>query len=708
MKNIITGQRTIEVVALDVKEELVEKQLKVVDHFLTKLNTNVPVVGRITIDKEGIKTDFVAVGNGPITNHNSVVYEKQAKNLSFKAKNARGEEVERQTKVGGDSNYRFTKSLLRLNVADAEATQITSIKAEGIVVKFGVKTITDARIVVNEKAGDESVKSLLAKGYIYYAVNSWSNSDERNGGMLLYNTLERTGTEAFKIQDEIFGGALSSKINEYNKVLPYNVLSKDIITRNGIFNAPMLKMGEIANDKFGVLIVEEKLKGVDDYTELQHKEMNKLGINIDSYTYDGGNFMSVSLIKYMFKTYLNIELTDEEALMISLQNRCDVVTTKNYGATDTDETIVVMAKNIMGKYKTTLVGNPDNIGMIIDKNSYKLMSMANVISRYKNNISINLYVLDIARYSETNTSGQLVEKFMAINAYKTMNFLRSLGKDRISMYTEDTFDTENDLKYVIDKDGNMSLNYDLLDALILTNKERVMKDRYAFEKIIQRSIRLQEAAVNKLKLPVQSLYLRALFDYSKLIQNETEYILEYDAELDAIECYNLDVLLVNKDTIEVINNKYEEDLKNGVDIVVAKTNRKLALDKVLTAVAIKYPCPGSEEFQVVRFLTLEETAERVEEKIVDEKSRELVYKMFENKGSGCILISPVNTLKNKLAGMDTDYDALALIFERELVDIVMEAERKNSCVFINTDGTVPNYSAKAKARKILEALPVME
>lgn len=683
--------------ATDIVE--METQFKIVDRFVKELFSNVPVMPRVVITKEGVQVDNILGSNGPITNHKNVKYSNQRKKIRFISVDEFGNEKVRYETVGNGTNYRYTESLIKVKVSNDLGSVLDNIKAEYVL--LNVKE-ADAKIPVNGLVDGEPVAKYLERGYVRYAVNSWSNSDERNGGILLYNADERTPDQAFKDLDEAFGGALSAKLNSYKDgKATIEKIQKDI-TRNGIFNAPMMHMGTIGNSKSGILVVKEKIRGVEDYTEAQHAEMKAMGIEIDNYTYDGQLWMAASLVKRMVKDTFGFTITDEEACALSLQSRADVLVSKTYSATDYNEVIDRIAERIKANYKYFVIGNPNKIEVIVDANGYKLMTEDHA----KNATNIKLHVLDIARHSMSNTSGQLLEKFMVKDSARVIKYLRKAAADRIDMYNHEKTEA-TDLTFAVDNNGELQIREKLTDALMIRNRKRFELDKFCMERLIYENIKLQKSAVNKLKLPVKSLFLRALFDYSKLIQGEAEYILGYDKGLDALECYSSSVTEANYYAIEEISNEFKANLANGMDIKEARRIRKAALDKILTAVTIKYPCPGSEEFQVVRFLTLEEIAERIVAKISNPKDRELVYKMFASKGDGNILISPCNTVKNKLAGMDTDYDAVAVIFEKELVDIVIESERTNTCVCIDTKGFKPEYKAKAKAKAMLDTFTTL-
>lgn len=705
MNNVLNNNKAMEALlkaeaTMAVMERNLATQERLVKSFIGKINTNVAVFPRVNITSEDITIELLAGGNTPITNHESINYINRRQELEFTITDDFGNEKKVSTKVGPTTNYRYTKSLIKVDVSDAVASDLDSIKAEYVLVKYNnLDKPVDAKIVINGRVDGVLVSEYLEEGYIRYAVNSWSNSDERNGGILLYNAEELSASEAYDRMDSIFGGALSARLRTHGYKPTMKKLAKDV-TRNGIFNAPMLHAFNFGKDaEFGILVVEDKLEGVTDYTDVQDKEMKEMGIHVDNFTFDGMAVQNAKLTQAIAKFMLGIELTEEEACMISFQSRANVLVSKTYSATEDNAVFARMCDNIKANYNTFAIGDENNLCLILDANAYKLMTKENATSAEL----IKLYILDIARYSISKTSGQLIDKFMAKDPVATIKALKRLTSENIDMYAVDKFDGNKDLVFDLRDNGSLAVQGDVVNNMIKVNTERVYSDRYAMEKVISGTIKLQEAAVKKIKLPIESLFLRALFDYSKLIQSDVEYILGYDEDNHSLEAYNLDILIAKEEIIAEIMDEYRAELEAGVEVSVAIKSRKAKLDEVLTSVVIKYPCPGSEEFQLVRFLTLEEIAERVELEIKEDADKELVYKYFSTKGSGCILLSPSNIVKNKLAGMDTDYDAVACIFEKELVDIVRNTD-EGVAAFIDTDANVPQYKANERAKKMLDKL----
>lgn len=680
-------------------EMKLNKQLTVVDAFVNELFSNAPVMPRIVVQADGTtEIQYLVAGNGPITNHKNIKYHTTAMNLIVVEKDDFDNETTKITKVGPGTNYRYTTSLIKAKVSDATANTLNAIKAESILVKYDNNNkAIDAKVSINGYCENKSTQDLVSQGYVKYAVLNWSNSDERNGGMTLYSHATMNPEEAYEFLNETSGGAFKARFESHGKEVVLKDLEKDI-SRIGMGLAPMLHGASFTKNGFGLLIVDEKITGVSDYTADVNETMDKMGIDIDNFIFDGAGFYSTDLMIHMAKKLTGIELTDEEAAMISAQKRADVVMSKTYGAFDLPEIFAAMVNVVKNRYKTYPLGNKDNIVAILDKNAYKLLTKSHAIKADE----IRLNVLDLARVSISSASTQMLEKFLSKDRTKALKVINALSTDTLNTHANGIYADESNFRFDTKKDV-LSLEGDVLSGMLKVNKERVDTDKYAMEKLIAGCLKKQESILTKLKVDIRALYLRALFEYSSLIQDETDYILSVREGM--VECYNIDAVMSNNTNGEIdeIIEQFYVNIDNGMSVEEAKEMRTKALDEILTAALIKYPCPGSEEYQLVRFLTLQEIAETIVEKISDEKSRELVFKMFSTKGSGCILIAQVNTVKNKLAGMDTDYDAVAAIFEKELVDIVRN-EAKGVAVCIDTDGTMPEYKAKEKAKSIMNNL----
>ena len=101
----------------------------------------------------------------------------------------------------------------------------------------------------------------------------------------------------------------------------------------------------------------------------------------------------------------------------------------------------------------------------------------------------------------------------------------------------------------------------------------------------------------------------------------------------------------------------------------APAMKKAEIDK---AIGVKFPKMGINEFAKFVSVTLEEIQERLaklidEGKITDETA-EIIWRIYKNTSPGVIIIPAVEILKNLLAGMDFDGDAIQLYFNSDIVE----------------------------------------
>ena len=171
-----------------------------------------------------------------------------------------------------------------------------------------------------------------------------------------------------------------------------------------------------------------------------------------------------------------------------------------------------------------------------------------------------------------------------------------------------------------------------------------------------------------------------------------------------IECFSNDILDEKKEEIKAIE-----------DSNLAAYQKKAKLDELLTAFIIKHPAPGMEEIQLVRFKTVNEIkfslAELYKAGTITKEDVDLLFQYFYFTSYGVIKIAPSNVLKHKLAGMDTDFDGVKVVFEPSLVAIVVDfyLNRKEAIanhtgrVDVTYGGVVPYIDCDKKATDLLKA-----
>ena len=214
----------------------------------------------------------------------------------------------------------------------------------------------------------------------------------------------------------------------------------------------------------------------------------------------------------------------------------------------------------------------------------------------------------------------------------------------------------------------------------------IFSDQYVTSKLLSDVSTKHEAAYRKGRVNIASMFQRALFDATYLLtEGKIDSLLKVTST-GAVECYSTDILETYAEEINAIES-------NESLTIEQKTEE---LNNILTAGVIKYPTPGTEEIEYVRFLTEKEVrtriAEYVDAGIIDANAARVVFNYFSFTSYGTIKIAADNALKHKLAGMDTDYDGVVVILERALVDILANVYAKRISVLEETTGLIATHA----------------
>lgn len=503
-----------------------------------------------------------------------------------------------------------------------------------------------------------------------YNIISWSPSNERSETALLTN-IELPIAE--DIINAISGGSIYSATRRKRKLSDLVKFSKRI----GIFGAPATETCTFGNEKYGCIIYMKEIEGPNDYSDEENEKLVRRGIVIDRNTYDGSYMISAKLIQAMFAAK-GIKISYAQALTLAPQTRASVLASKVFGEAKDDvnmkhraETLISMVdparilrveagQDVSGlnkaDYDLIIVGNPDEIGVIMDINGGKALKDITLQDIVQGNF-MN-YMLDIAKASKTKISGQMLQKFISIN--------KEAALKAYLMLMENQFDTRLGEKLR----GEVNVFNCSLAQFIIGH---VASDcQMALEEIIKTEISQTESQTKKFNVDIEALYLRALFDDAYfLTKGKINGVLGCNPYTGRLEAYSYDVELAHKEKIEAI---YADD--NIVD-------KDEAIAKLLTGVAFKYPSPSADENAIFTFLTTKQVVNRIAYMDgITKKEKQVLINDFVNTSYGVIKMAPNNTIKHRLAGMDTDYDGVAVVFEKVLVDIIVNHYNDNDGVTV--------------------------
>ena len=572
----------------------------------------------------------------------------------------------------------------RLYVATKTHTLVVYAQIENDIRKI-MKNSTDAEIkeVKNKLVdGVETMGLRITKNNKVYVANksvegthltvlNWSPSNMRSETQLMTAIKQ---DDAFKIMDEVSGGALSEAIKGKLTVAGLIKLS----ARLGILGAPSVEMVKAANEEFGYVIVLDEIKGPQDYNEETKEMLESNGIEIDDNTSDGAYCISVEMIQKSFAK-LNRILSMEKALLFAAQTRANKYFTKVFGEAKTQKNMQFRLNKLIEKYgedkvlfveagadvsnlnkedyKVIVVGNRETLGCIIDYNGGKLLKNISLQKIVEGNVTTHL--LDIAKCSETSTSGQMLAKFLIADKEATINAL-------LECMTEN-FDAE--LENMLS--GDVDAHKASLAQFIIRYVANGTENTAALEALIKEMLPRQQSMVYKNRINIKAYFQRALFDDTFfLTAGKVNSLLARNEYSGRLECYSRDV--------EV---KFAEEINEIENSNATRAEKDAKLAELLTGVAFKYPSPSSDENAIVTYVTSAQLKARInamyKAKQITRDERAILLDDFLNTSYGVTKLGADNTLKHKLAGMDTDYDGIAVVFEKKLVDILLTKYNDN-------------------------------
>lgn len=546
------------------------------------------------------------------------------------------------------------------NSTDAEIKDVKG-KLVDNVETMGLRITNKNRVYVANKAVEGT----------HLTVLNWSPSNMRSETQLMTAIQP---DDAFKIMDKVSGGALSEAMAGKLTVAGLTKLS----ARLGILGAPSVEMVKAANEEFGYVIVLDEILGPQDYNADTKKMLESNGIDIDNNTSDGAYCISVEMIQKSFAR-LGRNLSIDKALLFAAQTRANKYFTKVFGEAKTqknmqfrlnrliemygeDKVLFVEAGTNVSHlnredYKVVVVGNRETLGCIIDYNGGKLLKNISLQKIVEGDVTTHL--LDIAKCSETATSGQMLSKFLTADKEVTINALLECMSNN--------FDTalENILS------GDVNAHQASLAQFILRYVENGAENTAALEALIKEQLPQQISMVYKNRIDIKAYFQRALFDDTFfLTAGKVDSLLARNEYSGRLECYSRDVEVKFMEEINEIENS---------GLTREEKNAKLAV--LLTGVAFKYPSPSSDENAIVTYVTSAQLKARInamyKAKQITREERATLLDDFLNTSYGVTKLGADNTLKHKLAGMDTDYDGIAVVFEKKLVDILLTKYNDN-------------------------------
>ena len=550
------------------------------------------------------------------------------------------DKVMRNVKIQESTSNNNTVSR-RVDIAPGTRYQLS----ENIILVYGTKDIL----------ADFTKNGLVIDG-VRYEVASISPSQEKHSCKYFARLTEEVPNQKAvfdkieKINGYVYTGLFSKPVSG-EKILKSN-------SRLGNYGSNMQLLTEIDLSVYQVAIVEDSITGAYDYESEVKKVMDKNGIKIDNHINDGALYLSISIVQRIFEA-LNMDIDRRAALTAALQLRIGTVTAKCMSRTLEQEDMMRIAK----QYNAKFYGNPNGeLALLIDEDGAKLI---NEIDLSTGKAVLKVYVMAMANASTPHTSGQHLIKYMNVDAARTLEIMDKLTTEALDNYITGQ---------IMDGNNNSTV-YAKIRSLV---GEEALSSRMLMESLIKDTITYATSAVAKNRLAIEGIYSHMMFDLSYALTNgAVDYILGIN-KYGLIEAYSADICKKYAKEIAEIEN----------DPTLSEEERELKLQAKLSATVIKFPSAGPDEYEVIVYQTENQIKAKIEKATAgNNKMKKTLKAYFDNTPWGCTVFAPVNTLKNKLAGADVDFDA-CMSDMSELKNILVEERMAHPnelgyCTFIS-------------------------
>lgn len=473
---------------------------------------------------------------------------------------------------------------------------------------------------------------------VEYHVLTWTPGSGRRGSLIFAAMREK---EILYLQNKIGGGVLLEEVKRKIGAKDAHKLLTKLGSRVGQFSSPGLFAGQIGwNQGSGFIVVNDELQGPSDFNA------GLKGLENDRSLYDGQAMFLDELMKSILNTAANENLFSlGEARRCAVQIRTDKIYSKICADAYTRASFDALVNHIKNRYKYKIFGNPANIVAVFDKNAAKIINIEFLekdINVNKN--SMKLYLLAVAKEHSCKTSSQLLNKLGAFDSSATLSWIKTTKEKEVeeiintnaegngSMYdNEEKLYAPNAIWNIATRayEGNKELYFNIakcepiLNSLVGQTVKKINSDITNFR------VKLERASS-----------LTVLFDPSYLLS---------DRKIDGI------LGVTKRGQIEVFCADRRGDAEASAMI------------------GVKYPAPGlfdTERFQRVSLEQIEIRLKNLlDNKKITKEEYAAILEKFKYAAFGVVYMAPINFLKRKLAGMDTDFDAVSLIWEPTLVSI---------------------------------------
>ena len=540
--------------------------------------------------------------------------------------------------------YKFFDSIVMVKFGEGIAESLLN---------NGFKVSEDGIVTINDNTPTDEVYD--GPGF-EFGTPCWGPTNEKHRDAFFYNIKQRSRDEWFQFSDSLTGGAFD---NLFDKELPVQKALK-AVTRWGNYMTGSVDGPSIDLTKDYVVVILREQNCMPDFEA--PKGMDP-GTNIQ----DGGSTVNAAIWVEYLREFVGIEISEEDCCKLSPQCRFDIANSKTMDNIEDNESMKYRERMVEQLYgitdgKVTVVryGNTNGrCAMIIDTDGAKLVNEDALI----NASTLRSVVLAFAKTNTTTTSSQLMDKYTKKDEVKAKEILTQLYQESLEEQVT------NKVESYFDPNAGFADNMLSLMGTNGLNYKEVAKAT------VEDLFKFGVKAISRLKVKMDSLYSHVKFD-STFIKTGGKYgytlYVKYLPGYGnyAVEAFNPDILDEKAEEIAAIEN----------DDTLSDKEKELALDALLTCIMIKYPSACPDEYEIIRYVTRAELAARLAKMDLDKTAMDEMYKYWNRAAYGVTVFAPINILKNRLAGMDIDYDACAADFS--LLKEILIADKSRVVDFI--------------------------
>lgn len=588
----------------------------------------------ISIDLNKVDADFTCeveyqtVSNSPF---NREMFEKFGEErvgeaLKFTNEDPNGNVREWSTILG--ERYHLLKNVIKVKFDFVNDKKLSEGEKASL-----AKEIFSSQFIIDGK--NMTLTDGFTSGNIY-EVGAWSPSSEKAYVLSAYhmssNSEENTELIA-KMHDNLSDGVFSLNLSAPQKKKD----AKKNAERVPATSSPQcIEIGALADPKDTstgrVLLLNDKIS-----TELEiimndriKEALNKFNVDLAVDSFDGGAIFSAAWLANQVNQSRGTHFSAREMLEYNLQARIGGVQGKVFAITMTRLVIDKIVKELInGKVEGAdyiFLGNPNApIYAILDKNAAKIFNISVLVDNKPAQLTVNL--MAVAETTDgLHLSSQMYNKVCT----------NEEDRKEFDEYIVDKFNKEFDELVEREVKPYITSKMQLQDLVVSLNPE------YACTTLVRKSI-LKEAVskansiASKGSVKVDGIYEHLTFDISNVISGRKLTGLLGVSPEGAAEIYS------------PYRDKFYPEIER--------------------AVMMKYPSQGLDEAPRVKFVSCSELIRRAELRLAGD-DLEAVKQYVKFLGKGTVMLPAINIMKQWVAGMDADYDAVAVVTDPKFVEIV--------------------------------------